>query len=94
MAMHPIYVPLPPMPAMTFPTIKAFIVGAEALIAEPTAYNTRATRNVHFLFERVYNFPLCRSQRLQYMTHTISSAAVAGLTTVDKYSNFLTGMSR
>ena len=45
----PMYMPLPPRPAIALPTIMAFIVGAAPQTADPTSKTKIAVRNIGLL---------------------------------------------
>lgn len=54
----PLYVPVPPTPAMTLPTIKAFMVGAEPQTAQPMLNKAQAVQNTILLSNFVNDLAL------------------------------------
>lgn len=54
----PRYIPAPPTPAMTLPTISAFMLGAAPQIALPTMKMTTETTWVHLTLKVPYALPL------------------------------------
>ena len=59
MLMTEMYVALLPMPVITLPTIRAFIVGAAAVTAEPIANNALPISKM-FLLPKTSSLPLPR----------------------------------